>query len=259
LELAVLVGFGGVFLPSGLWAGLTFLLTWWLLGLFALRAFFGHGKQRDFWLGATLIGAGFLVVAFARFEGDPWPIIPTVALLDDIRPWMPAVMNGSPAGWDSRTAQNARIYKALEQKIRMSFGEETPLEDVFKHIQTATADADGKGIPIQSGEMHPSGGDLVMTPTVRSIDFDGISLRTSLSLCLKQLDCTYHVKDGSLVIHSLESQEEAVLSAGRDAYQIVGHCLLAMIAAVIGGAGTTLVRKLSRGREEADATASTRD
>ena len=51
-------------LEPGLWAGLTYLLTWWLFGMIALGALFGRGRRREFWIGASLFGAGFLVLVF---------------------------------------------------------------------------------------------------------------------------------------------------------------------------------------------------
>jgi hypothetical protein len=251
LELAVLAAFGGKFLPPGLWAGLTFLLTLWLLGLFAVRAYFASDKQRDFWLGAAALGTGFVIVAFSRYDKDPWPILPTVELLDELRPWLPAVVTGYPAGWDIRSPENALVHAVLERTVRMPFVDETPLEKVLKHIQMETVGADGKTISIELAPIETSG-NLTMEPTIRSIDFEGVPLRTSLKLCLKQLDRTYHVKDGELLIHSLESPEEADLSSAKDAYQIVGHCVLALIAAAIGGVLTVILSDADLLRREPD-------
>ena len=240
LELAVLVAFGGKVLPSGLWAVLTFILTAWLLGLFALWARFGHGMQRDFGLGAAILGTGFLIAAFSHFEKVQLRVLPTVVLLDEIRPWLPAVMSGYPAGWDSRTAENARVYSALERIVRIHVVDETLLEDVLKLIQTETSGADGTVISIQL--MPPSNPEATRAAAlVRSIDLDGLPARTVLRLCLDQFDLTYHVRNGTLVIDSKEGEEEAEFAAARDAYQVVGHCLLALISAAIGGGLTVLL------------------
>ena len=45
-------------LDARFWAGSTYLLTWWLLGLTASGAVFGRGRGREVWLGATLLGTG---------------------------------------------------------------------------------------------------------------------------------------------------------------------------------------------------------
>jgi hypothetical protein len=244
LELAVLVAFGGKVLPPGLWAALTFLLAAWLLGLFALWARFGHGMQRKFGLGAAVLGMGFLIAAFGHFEKVQLPVLPTVVLLDEIRPWLPAIMSGYPAGCDSRSAENARVYSALERIVRMHVVDETLLEDVLKHIQMQTAGADGTVFPI---ELAPPGNpEATRTPAlVRSIDLDGVPVRTALRLCLDQFDLTYHIRNGAIVIDWTEADEEAELAAARDAYQIVGHCLLALIAAAIGGGLTALLNQTS--------------
>ena len=68
-------------------------------------------------------------------------------------------------------------------------------------------------------------------------------LLTSLRLCLRELDLAYGVKDGFLFITSAESYDEPELSAWADAFQVVGHCVLALIAAGIGGvAGPVVLR-----------------
>ena len=62
LALLALIASGGAILTPGLWAGATFLLTWWLIGLMSLGALIGRGKRREAWLGATLFGAGFMIL-----------------------------------------------------------------------------------------------------------------------------------------------------------------------------------------------------
>ena len=73
-----------------------------------------------------------------------------------------------------------------------------------------------------------------MTSVVMNLDLDGVPLRTSLRLCLAQLDLTYNVKDGLLSDHvSVESNDESWRSAANDAYQVV--TLRAADRAGIGG------------------------
>jgi hypothetical protein len=235
LVLAALVGFGGAILAPAYWAGLTFFLMWWLLALATVWACCGQGKRRVRWLGASLLGAGFLILAFGRPAHDPWPILPTVALLDDLRPWVPTAMNGYPAGLDVSAPVNARTHTALERRSKMHDANETPLEDLLKDIQNQTADSGGKAIRIEVVPLDRGEVNLTMTPTVRMIELDDVPLRTSLRLALQQLDLTYRVRDGVLMIYDRESDEEYLLSIGRTAYQTVGHCLLALMAAGIGG------------------------
>ncbi len=47
-----------------LWAGLTFLLTCVLLGFTFLGSLIVRGRPREIWLGASLFGWGYLILAF---------------------------------------------------------------------------------------------------------------------------------------------------------------------------------------------------
>ena len=116
-----LIATAGAILPPGLWAGSTFLLTWFLIGIIALGALIGRARPREAWLGAALFGAGFMILPFGRFADDPWPRPPTVEFLDEIRPWLPAVANGLRADPASITAANARIHEVLKQPVPMHF------------------------------------------------------------------------------------------------------------------------------------------
>ena len=71
------------------------------------------------------MGTSFLLATFSHFEQVHGRVLPTVELLDEIRPWLPAVMSGNPTGWDSRTTENARVYAALERRMRIRVVDET--------------------------------------------------------------------------------------------------------------------------------------
>ena len=89
----------------------------------------------------------------------------------------------------------------------MSFPNETPLEDVLKYIKQATQDADDSGIPIYVDPLGMQEADKTLTSPV-SIDLEGVPLKTTLRLLLKQLGLTYTVKDGFLMITSQESEDQ---------------------------------------------------
>ena len=55
----------------------------------------------------------------------------------------------------------------------------------------------------------------------------------------EQLGLTYEVKDGYLMITSDFSGD--VLLVSEDPFLIVGHCLLALLAAVFGGVAAPLI------------------
>ena len=74
-----------------------------------------------------------------------------------------------------------------------------------------------------------------MTSTIRNIDLEGVPLKTSLRLCLDQLDLTYRIRDGMLFITSKESAESEDTPIYQDPFLIAGHCVLALLAAGFGG------------------------
>ena len=124
--------------------------------------------------------------------------------------------------------RNKAIFKVLELPISMSFNEETPLEDVLKYIRQATTSKTYAGIPIYADPYGLKDADVNMTSTVRNMDLDGIPLKTTLRLLLRQLDLAYCVHDGVLMISSYQgildelSQAKAALEikeefgAGKD-------------------------------------------
>ncbi len=221
----------------GLWAGATFLVTCGLLGLTALGAILDRGRRGDIWLGATLFGALYMLLAFSRDPvPNPWPHLPTDQFLSAIKPWLPRAAEGFFVSSDDVAAANARVLKALNQPVRMHFPEETPLEDVLKHISEATKGADGKGIPIY---VDPIGmQEAEKTPqSVVHLDLDGVPLKSTLTLCLKQLDLAYCIRDGVLMITFVENASPVY----EDPFLISGHCLMALFAAALGGALAPLV------------------
>ena len=115
----------------------------------------------------------------------------------------------------------------------MRFIEDTPLEDVLKYLATATRAPYGKDIPIYLDPLGLQEAEKSLTSTVRNLEFDGVPLKTSLRLCLDQLDLSYRIRDGLLLITSKES---AVVPVYQDPFLIVGHCVLALLAAGFGGA-----------------------
>ncbi len=229
----------------GLWAGTTFLVTWALLGLTALGAILDRRKRGEIWLGATLFGAGYMILAFGRDPVPyPMPHLPTDQFLSAIRNWLPRSAEGFFVSSEGIVAANARVLQALDQPIPMHFRDETPLEDVLKHIQAAYTSPDGKVIPIY---LDPIGlQEAERTPqSVVTIDLDGIPLKTTLLLCLKQLGLAYCIRDGVLVINSEESQENGPV-VDEDPFLMGGHCVLALFAAALGGVLAPLVSDARR-------------
>jgi hypothetical protein len=106
-----------------------------------------------------------------------------------------------------RDPKTKQILEKLDQPIAMSFPNETPLEDVLKYIKSATQGANDSGIPIYVDPLGLQEADKTLTSPV-SLDLEGVPLKTTLRLMLKQLGLTYTVKDGFLMITSQESEDQ---------------------------------------------------
>jgi hypothetical protein len=239
---AVLGLAGGVFIvflsligsrsSPGFWVGATFLATCALLGITILGAVGDHGRRRHLWLGAAIFGVSYMAMAFGRsLDRETWPSLPTDHFLQVLRPWFPPVVSGFPTSSDGVAAANARIWETLDRPIPMRFLDDTPLEDVLKYVRGATIGQSGKGISIYIDPIGLQEAEKSMTSTIRNIDLDDVPLKTSLRLCLDQLDMTYRIRDGMLFITSKESEVTPVY---QDPFLIVGHCVLALLAAAFG-------------------------
>jgi RNA polymerase sigma factor (sigma-70 family) len=106
---------------------------------------------------------------------------------------------------------NAKILEMLERPIPFQFPDDTPLEDVLKYIKAATVQEPGLpgGLPIYLNPRGFNGLGLSsegMKSPIR-IDLEGIPLKTTLRLLLKQVDMGYVVKEGLVIIDALRSDE----------------------------------------------------
>jgi tetratricopeptide (TPR) repeat protein len=106
-----------------------------------------------------------------------------------------------------RDPKTKQILEKLDQPIAMSFPNETPLEDVLKYIKQATQGVNDSGIPIYVDPLGLTEADRTPTSPV-SIDLEGVPLKVTLRLLLKQLGLTYTVKDGFLMITSQDAEDQ---------------------------------------------------
>jgi hypothetical protein len=106
-----------------------------------------------------------------------------------------------------RDPKTKSILEKLEEPISMSFANETPLEDVLKYIKAATQGPNDTGIPIYVDPVGLNEAEKTMTSPV-TLDLEGVPLKTTLRLLLKQLGLTYTVKDGLLTITSESSEDQ---------------------------------------------------
>jgi RNA polymerase sigma factor (sigma-70 family) len=114
----------------------------------------------------------------------------------------PAQREGRSPDPDSR-----RVLAKLDERISMQFTTETPLEDVLKYIKQATKSPEfHDGLPIYVDPIGLQVAEKSMSSTVRNMDLEGVPLRRTLQLLLKQIDLVYFVEDGILCITSDEEE-----------------------------------------------------
>ncbi len=123
----------------------------------------------------------------------------------------------SPASWLKRIeerevtpeakAKNKALLDALEKRVPMHFKDDTPLEDVLKYMKSETPSKEfPNGIPIYVDPVGLQEAEKTMTSPV-TIDLEGVPLKTTLGLVLKQLGLLYSVKNGLLTITSESSED----------------------------------------------------
>ena len=114
------------------------------------------------------------------------------------------VTQGTDVAIRDKNPKSKLVRKKLEEPISMSFNEETPLEDTVKYIKQASTTPTYSGIPIYVDPDGLKEADSSMSSTVKNIDLEGIPLKTTLRLMLRQLGLAYCVRDGVLIISSPE-------------------------------------------------------
>jgi hypothetical protein len=120
-------------------------------------------------------------------------------------------LSAALAVWD-KTPQNEDLLKALDKPLTMSFAKPTPLEEVLKYIKSSHGGAplpiyvDPKGL--QDAEVKPDSKVV--------IDLDRAPLKTSLRLILKQLGLAYCVRDGVIIISSVEGIHQELAEKARE-------------------------------------------
>ena len=121
------------------------------------------------------------------------------------------------ATWDENP-KNQAVLKRLEEPVSMAFEKETPLGDVLKYIKQATTTPSAKqfsAIPIYVDPLGLQQVERTLKSTV-TMDLEGIPLKTSLRLMLKQLGLAYCVRDGVLIISSVQGIREELAEAARE-------------------------------------------
>jgi RNA polymerase sigma factor (sigma-70 family) len=97
--------------------------------------------------------------------------------------------------------RNKKIEIALEKIVPLHLATETPLADFLKFIKSST-EVKGWTIPIYVSPQGLDHAEKTMTSPIM-IELDGVPLRTTLRLALRQLDLDYKIEDGILIIDAI--------------------------------------------------------
>jgi RNA polymerase sigma factor (sigma-70 family) len=113
---------------------------------------------------------------------------------------------------ESGQIKKGSVRERLEKPLTLSFAHPTPLDDVLRSIRTATTEPNGKPIPIYVDPKGLEQAGASLNSTV-SIDLAEVPLKMSLRLMLKQLGLAYCVRDGVLIISSVQGIREELVEA----------------------------------------------
>jgi RNA polymerase sigma factor (sigma-70 family) len=111
--------------------------------------------------------------------------------------------------------KNEALLKGLDEPLAMSFAKPTPLVDVLKYIKSSTAKSGRNPLPIY---VDPKGlEDADVKPESKVvIDLEGVPLKTTLRLVLKQVGLAYCVRDGVVIISSVGGVRQELAEAARE-------------------------------------------
>src|SRR5271157_1867576 len=113
-----------------------------------------------------------------------------------------------------KNPKNIAVIKKLEKPVPLHFPMETPLEKVLECVRVATnwPDGDGKRLSIYVDPQALHEADKTMTSPV-VIDLDDVPLRFSLCLVCKQLGLAYCVRDGVVMISTVDGIQQELCEA----------------------------------------------
>ena len=100
--------------------------------------------------------------------------------------------------------ENEALLKALDEPLTMSFPKPTPLAGMLKYIKDFTSKPGATRLPIYVDPKGLEDADVTLESKF-VIDLEGVPLKTSLRLALKQLGLAFCVRDGVIIISSLRA------------------------------------------------------
>ena len=159
-----------------------------------------------------VLGTGAAVMAYQATKGAGKAPTKPATIKPEATPPSTADVSDWVAGWPSLTShpdespETKAILGILDDPVSMHFPTDTPLEDVLKYIQESTkASNRPTGIPIYVDPNALQDSDKTMASTI-AINLEGLPLKITLKLALKQLGLWYRVEDGLLIIDSYNSE-----------------------------------------------------
>ena len=239
-------------MASSVWAGWVVFLTLGALCWAVLAAVYRRGARRAFWVGFALVGSvymGLTCRVWWREEADRSDL-PTTRALSAVYPYLDPVRReggrlvGGGGTWlqgllADPDAQNRRIRVALETMVKVSFPNETPLEDVLAYFQSVTTASDlPSGIPIYVDQVGLQAAEKTLDSPI-TMSVSNMSVRSLLKYILDDLGLTYRVEDGLLRITNKTTTARLMEP---EAFLRIGHCWWAWLLGAIGGCAAVGLR-----------------
>ncbi len=135
-----------------------------------------------------------------------------------------------------KNPKNIAVVKKLEEPLTLHFPTETPLEQVLKHIKDTTRGADGKKLSIYVDPQALQDAEKTLNSPVM-IDLEDVPLRFSLRLLLKQLGLAYCVRDGVVMIGTVEGIRQELMEAQAEQMGLNPDKFRGMMGGFGGGMG----------------------
>jgi hypothetical protein len=142
---------------------------------------------------------GTAAIAYQVGQTRKQPSLPSPVAPPAASPNPPA-----PAAASANDKLTRAIMTQLNERITMSFPQETPLEDVLKYIKSNTQSEElnlPSGITIYVDPLGLQQAEMTLATPV-TLDLEGVPLRRTLTLVLNQVNMRYFVNDGVLFITS---------------------------------------------------------
>ncbi len=111
-----------------------------------------------------------------------------------------------------KNPQSAAIRSQLEQLTSFPFAEATPLQDFIKYLKQATQSSNHIGLQFYLNPRGLESAGTTPTSTV-TLDLENIPIRTGLKLALDQLELSFYVRDGVVIVTSKEWVDDGLREA----------------------------------------------